>query len=242
MKKGIYLSVILLVMIATSSLSSINEKTKESTADFGQDNCISRFARSSSCEGCHGGTGTNGPIIIIYTDGKKGPYSIPIEQGKTEVVLVNEASNTIAIEELRAYLVSHNIDLLEVSNSIKYVKPEFYDIHGLKSEDILKNIQFISINSTINQSLEIKKPSIKAVNVIHSSQENISLSIDMGREKQTILSVYDINGKLIKNEDILLEKGLNNIDFAIKQGLSGGYYLLEVKNNEDQICKKIMIQ
>jgi len=241
MKKITYLVAIFLLMLATSSLTSGNEKSEESTAMSPENNCSGKSARSSSCDGCHSGSGTGGPIIIIYSDGKKSPTEMPIEQGRNDVLVVNESLNNIAIDALKAYLASHHIQLVGSEKNVVKNEEAFYNIHGLLSEEIIRNLQVINIESPIKQSISIKNTSMSGLSVLQTSKDRISCQIEMNIERQTEFLLFDNTGQILQQNTSILRKGSNSIDLEMIQELSGGFYVLLVRNSEDEICTKLLI-
>ena len=99
----------------------------------------------------------------------------------------------------------------------------------------------INIESPIKQSISIKNPSISGLSVLQTSKDRISCQIEMNTERQTEFLLFDMTGQILQQNTSILRKGSNSIDLEMIQELSGGFYVLQVRNSEDAICTKLLI-
>lgn len=241
MKKTLYSIGISLIAIGISSLSINENKEKVLTPSYRlTDETAADAAGITSCEGCHSGAATNGPIIIVYTDQKKENFELPIMEGTHDIIVYNPSQNDSLIRQLTAYLSQIKINTT-VSKPGWSANPNFYALHGGMRADILKNCETIRVESATSTIVTMNTNDILRCNIKQASRNEITVTIDMRDEKLTTLKVVDINGNLMGEQTNLLAKGMNEISMMATQQLAAGLYFMQVKGDHQLITNKFLI-
>ena len=242
MKKALYSLGISFIAIGISSLA-LNENNEKVTTPANRltSETTSDAAAISTCEGCHSGSATNGPIIIVYTDQKKENIEFPIMEGTNEIIVYNESRNDSFINQLTSYLSQIKLNTNPISKPSLFANQNFYTIHGGMSAHILQNCQTLSVESSSNTTVKINTNNILHCEIEQVTRNDITVNIDMKEERLTTLKVFDLNGKLIHEETTMLAKGENEINLLSSQQLASGLYFMQIKGDEQLITNKFFI-
>lgn len=71
-------------------------------------------------------------------------------------------------------------------------------------------------------------------------EDKIEVSITVDKAKIITISIFDMNGKLMKKDEAQVVKGLNNIIISGLENISSGVYLMEVKDDANIIKSKLI--
>ncbi len=93
---------------------------------------------------------------------------------------------------------------------------------------------------------------VKTVNIKNGIQEitvspnpassMATLSVNALLNSEGLLSISDINGKLVYRQSVTLNKGVNTIDMPVVQKLNSGIYMVQVSINNETMTEKLIIQ
>jgi hypothetical protein len=242
MKKAFYTLGISLMAIGISSLSTNKNEDKVITPAYRQSTETTADAAAvSSCEGCHSGSATNGPIIIVYTDLKKDNFEIPIMEGTHQVIVYNPTKNDSFINQLTAYLSQIKINTNSISKAGLFASPKFYALHGGMRTDILQNCETFLVTSSTSTIVTMNTNDILRYDIKQATSHEITVNIEMKEERVTTVNVLDLSGKLVCEQTRLLTKGANEINVLSDQQLGSGLYLMQIKNDQQLVTKKFFI-
>jgi hypothetical protein len=242
MKKAFYTLGISLMAIGISSFALHENKEKKTILAYRQSTETTADAAAiSSCEGCHSGSATNGPIIIVYTDLKKDNVEIPIMEGSHDVIVYNPTKNDSFMNQLTAYLSQIKINTNSISKAGLFNSPKFFALHGGMRADILDNCEIFHVESSTSTIVTMNTNDILHYDIKQATSHEITVNIEMREERVTTVNVFDLGGKLVSEQTRLLTKGANEINVLSDQQLGGGLYLIQIKNDQQLVTKKFFI-
>lgn len=70
--------------------------------------------------------------------------------------------------------------------------------------------------------------------------DKINVILQSERTEQGSIRIVDLNGKIIKSENVLLEKGANNLSINNLSAIPGGMYVIEVSTSTTTVKTRLV--
>ncbi|MHB8258871.1 MAG: alkaline phosphatase family protein [Bacteroidia bacterium] len=90
--------------------------------------------------------------------------------------------------------------------------------------------------------IEQTKPVNNTVNIWPvPAKQNLNISIGSTNADKGLIYIYDITGRLVKQEDITIKTGDNDYTLDV-QNLNSGIYMVKLSSTTINVCKKIVLE
>jgi len=73
------------------------------------------------------------------------------------------------------------------------------------------------------------------------AKQNLNIYFNSSNPDKGLISIYDLTGRLIKQEDVLIKSGENNYNIDVKN-INEGIYLVKFSSLTINLCKKIIVE
>ena len=168
-------------------------------------------------------------------------------------------SNAIIGEGLEAILkmqfaALRDCDRYYYENDPAFTSAEINDIKSTRLSDvILRNTSIIQIQENVFEAVPRDELSIALVpfqeirNMKLSAYPNpvqkyFNIVIESNRQSAARLSIWDANGKIISEEQVNLNKGMNELNFELSEDLANGFYTIILRSDSGNGQLKIVKQ
>jgi hypothetical protein len=93
---------------------------------------------------------------------------------------------------------------------------------------------------TIYSFIHVRCGEVNGMNVYYN-QPNVVVEVSSTTDKPISLNVFEISGKLIHQENKLVQRGYNSFNLNLKNKLADGIYIIQVIDEKSIQAKKVMV-
>jgi hypothetical protein len=149
--------------------------------------------------------------------------------------VVNQIATMFIGQMVQGGSYSNTIDHYNVLRTIQ----QMYGLTYCDSAALVTPITNVWKSTT---GIEQNKNSTDVVNIWPvPAKQSINISLSSSTVNKGTASIYDLTGRLVKQEDITIKTGDNNYNLDV-QNINSGVYMIKISGSEINVCKKIIIE